>query len=404
MGCKATSQGFEVTYTSYTKNSNQTVTLHFAVQNHEPHDLGYVAFELPAGARATNPTHTHPDVSYTLENATQSPFYALKFEAKKAEELKNGAVDFFSFTLTAAQFTQLTTIRVEAKASTTVGQVAFRPQTCQAEKLVITGPTYLERAAIAHYTVPAAPSPYAYEWSAPADWEIVKGQGTHMITVKANGKPGQISVRKGNLGAGTLAVESFELTPTVLPVSLTLFEAKAKTSGQVNLTWATASEKDNKEFIVERSQDGKTFKAIQTLAGAGTSSVPVHYSFQDAYPLPGTSYYRLKQVDYDGASEYSKVVAVKSQAVARKATLTSAVFPNPFVSSVTVRVDLARDQPIRVSLTDGTEKVVKEQQLQGQAGEQTISLPHLENAPAGLYFLRIYHEKEVTVHKLVKNS
>ncbi|WP_207430109.1 T9SS type A sorting domain-containing protein [Sabulibacter ruber] len=405
LDCERTSQDFDITYVNFSKNSNNTVTLTFTLQTNGNRALSHVAFELPAGAKATNPKHTNTKFSYSTENGTNTPFYALKFEAINAEGFKNGVSESFSYTLSWAEFSKMTTIRVEAKASTTVGLVSFKAQSCQPEVLVINGPSMIELNSTAVYTVPATgDNTFAYEWSAPAGWEIIKGQGTNMVTVKPNRKGGFMTVKKGNQSAGMLAVESYELSPITLPVSLTSFEAKVKTTGQVQLTWATASEKDNKEFVVERSTDGKNFTPVQSVAGAGNSNVLLNYTFQDAQPVGGVSYYRLKQVDYDGTTEYSKVVAVKNQSAAAKTTLKTTAFPNPFQGMVSLQVTQAQAAEIRVNLVDLAGNVLQTKAVQGQLGEQTISLENLQNMPAGIYFLRVYQGNEVSVHKLVKNS
>ncbi|WP_205499658.1 T9SS type A sorting domain-containing protein [Rufibacter psychrotolerans] len=106
-----------------------------------------------------------------------------------------------------------------------------------------------------------------------------------------------------------LAAEAFN--PTPLPVELVEFTARAGKQGGVELGWATASEQDNAFFAVERSRDGKTFAEVGRVRGGGTTAVRQAYRFTDAAPLAGVSYYRLRQVDFDGGQEYSAVRAVR---------------------------------------------------------------------------------------------
>jgi hypothetical protein len=116
----------------------------------------------------------------------------------------------------------------------------------------------------------------------------------------ANGQAFALSWQLGN-GAS--------LDCTVLPIELTSFTAEVVRDG-VQLDWITATELDNDLFVVERSTDGEAFHTIGTLEGAGTSHQEIHYAFMDRAPLQGTAYYRLKQVDFDGASAYSDVRSV----------------------------------------------------------------------------------------------
>lgn len=90
-----------------------------------------------------------------------------------------------------------------------------------------------------------------------------------------------------------------------LPVELVQF-ASACEGGRVTLTWVTASEQNNEAFIIERSTDNVNFEAIGTVAGAGHSFSPIHYSFVDHDP-PGLAYYRLRQMDTDGRESLSWV-------------------------------------------------------------------------------------------------
>lgn len=94
-----------------------------------------------------------------------------------------------------------------------------------------------------------------------------------------------------------------------LPVELLNFEAKPAAS-RVDLNWTTASETGNDHFEIERSDDGNTFTRIGTVSGAGNSTSVRQYSFNDAAPLRGISYYRLRQVDFDGGFTFSDIQAV----------------------------------------------------------------------------------------------
>lgn len=52
---------------------------------------------------------------------------------------------------------------------------------------------------------------------------------------------------------------------------------------------------------IERSSDGVKFLTIGTVKGSGTISEHVNYSFSDFDPNKGANYYRLRQIDFDGA-------------------------------------------------------------------------------------------------------
>ena len=108
-----------------------------------------------------------------------------------------------------------------------------------------------------------------------------------------------------------------------MPVELTRFDATAKAQG-VNLTWATATEKNNDRFEIQRSATGDEYTTIGTVKGQGSTTMAHDYNFLDSHALAGTSYYRLRQVDTDGTFSFSPVVAVQTEA-STKAML----YPNP---------------------------------------------------------------------------
>ena len=99
---------------------------------------------------------------------------------------------------------------------------------------------------------------------------------------------------------------------TVFPVEWTYFNASEMDENTVQLKWGTASETNNDKFIIERSTDGKVFSDIDEVFGAGTTTQSKDYYFIDnKLPRSQMLYYRIKQVDYDGAMNYSKVLFVQ---------------------------------------------------------------------------------------------
>jgi hypothetical protein len=102
--------------------------------------------------------------------------------------------------------------------------------------------------------------------------------------------------------------------PPTLPVTLTNFNARYEGDGKSVLEWNTETEVNNDRFEIQRSVDGQNFSTIGTLAGSGTTSHTVKYTYLDqGVDALGADlvYYRLRQVDIDGKSELSQVVMVK---------------------------------------------------------------------------------------------
>lgn len=101
-----------------------------------------------------------------------------------------------------------------------------------------------------------------------------------------------------------------EVLTAPLPVKLVNFDVR-KSSRSALLTWVTASEQNNAYFDVEHSTNGLEFKAIGNVKGQGTTQSVSNYNFEHTAPFTGMNYYRLKQVDIDGAFVYSPVRSIE---------------------------------------------------------------------------------------------
>ncbi len=81
-------------------------------------------------------------------------------------------------------------------------------------------------------------------------------------------------------------------------------------NNEVKLEWETAIEVGNEKFIVERAYADSGFQPIGELKGAGNSIRNLTYDFMDLNPKSGINAYRIKQVDFNGTSDYSETVRV----------------------------------------------------------------------------------------------
>ena len=108
------------------------------------------------------------------------------------------------------------------------------------------------------------------------------------------------------------ACDALVSTCNPLPVELIIFTASLTSRQGVALHWVTASEKNSRLFAVERSANGQEFRQQQLVAAAGNSSLLINYDVVDEQPLPGTSYYRLRQLDADGTNTFSPARIIKT--------------------------------------------------------------------------------------------
>lgn len=178
---------------------------------------------------------------------------------------------------------------------------------------------------------------------------------------------------------GTININEFG----VLPVELKKFEGKQK-NDKILLEWETGSEKNNKEFIIERSQDGKEFTSIGTVEGNGTTTEEQFYEYMDESPAIGWNYYRLKQVDFDGQFEYSEVLSIHHASEG-----SVSVYPNPITKGQALHIQSDLDElDLTIMSIDG--KIVKTQKI---TGDTTIDCADL---PAGMYIYHLTNGKDWT--------
>ena len=127
------------------------------------------------------------------------------------------------------------------------------------------------------------------------------------------------------------------VTQTNVPVELTSFSAFV-IKNSVQLKWATATEVDNNGFEIERSSDKSNWKKLSFVKGNGTTAKTSVYAYKDEPNVNGKLYYRLKQVDFNGAYKYSKIVEVK-YGIPAKFNLAQN-YPNPFNPSTSIKFEL----------------------------------------------------------------
>lgn len=138
-----------------------------------------------------------------------------------------------------------------------------------------------------------------------------------------------------------------------LPVELLFFRATT-IKGGVNLTWATASERNASYFAVERSLNGKDFEEIGQVGAVGNSISRQDYSFLDDAYFLGRNYYRLKEVDLDGTYEYFTITFADTDG--EKAVI---IYPNPVQDHILqLRLNFASDNAATAKIYSTTGAIV----------------------------------------------
>lgn len=193
-------------------------------------------------------------------------------------------------------------------------------------------------------------------------------------------------------------IGSTNLTTTPLPIELVSFNGSYE-QPVVVLDWKTASELNNDYFTIERSASGVQFEELGKVPGAGTTSQPRSYSFVDASPFPKQTYYRLKQTDYDGASEYSEIIRVEtSQDKERKMS----VYPNPNTGTE-ITLTLDNHTPFQLNCLEivSQQNVMLESFTSGTGSANQYTFKFGRQLSRGLYIVRVRYNNKLESVKLI---
>lgn len=182
----------------------------------------------------------------------------------------------------------------------------------------------------------------AQHWNG-TSWDAAVGPGQAGVTGLTVGTVGPV------IGQNTFSPWVLVNSNAILPVEMVAFTAVCSDE-QVEVQWTTASEINNDFFTIERSADALNYMPLGTVSGVGNSSVLQNYFFTDTDPLSGTSYYRLKQTDFDGTTVTFPAAAVPSCGGSEGV---SVVIGNSLSQgNVWVSVNHAAGQDVLIGITD----------------------------------------------------
>ncbi len=196
----------------------------------------------------------------------------------------------------------------------------------------------------------------------------------------------------------------FSVIEEPLPVTLIHFTGAA-ISNKVVLNWQTATERDNAYFEVQSTTDLKKGPFITLLridSKVINSSTLTSYQAEDTAPAKGaTIYYRLKQVDIDGAFEYSKVVAVSMKSSFDN-RYSIKLYPNPFTDQIAVEVVTEKAGLMTLILHDETGKKILSKTISVQSGSLSIGLDIADQLRPGLYIVSTELNSRRSTLRLIK--
>jgi hypothetical protein len=238
--------------------------------------------------------------------------------------------------------------------------------------------------------------------SALSDLRVVRWDGSTWKDHGNGGTTGNTSVGSIVSGSSISSFSPFTLgsitTENPLPIQLINFSA-TPSNNYVHLNWTTASETNNDYFTIESSNDAVNFKEVSRMSGAGNSNSILTYSSVDTNPYSGVSYYRLKQVDYDGNFVYSDMEVVNMNVLSE---VDMVVSPNPVIGLVDIRLDADyfANPTIEVRDVQGRILLTKKNLSMSKGKPLNVDLSEL---PQGLYFIQASENGKSISKRIVKN-
>lgn len=227
------------------------------------------------------------------------------------------------------------------------------------------------------------------------DIETGSGSSNPTTFLEVNGKQ-YVSVTTTASGRELWVADA----PQNIPLPLTLLEFKGAIQNDNGiLQWKTDNELNTKSFAVERSTDGRHFSAVGNINAANESGVH-YYNYTDAnIKSLGSSiiYYRLRQIDADSKSTYSRIVALTLD----KQKSFAMLYPNPSRTDINLTITLAKKDKINWFLTDNNGRVVRNGYYELGAGSSAVVIDG-RSLSAGNYLLRLNGELLQQTIRIVK--
>jgi len=178
-----------------------------------------------------------------------------------------------------------------------------------------------------------------------------------------------------------------------LPVELLSFTGRKVQNGNL-LEWITASEENNEGFEVQESEDGVNWKIIGWVEGQGTTAELNNYEFLDRITFIGNNYYRLKQLDFDGAFEFSNIINLKNEGEG----VVVQVLPNPSPGDVNVTVLNPNKEKMSITLYDSAGLLIWQSDL---IRDLDVWKKEFNLVQKEVYFISVQIGKETYTEKIL---
>ncbi len=184
-------------------------------------------------------------------------------------------------------------------------------------------------------------------------------------------------------------ISTIDQANSPLPLDWLSFDLFEK-NGEVRIEWSTTNEVDVSHFDVERSPNGIEFEAIARVDARNSNGIH-EYGFTDLNPLSSVNYYRVKQVDFDGSSDYTRIKFV----LVGDSQWRIEVYPNPVTDIINVESSVQTSGRIRLLDLNGRSIL----DYPYSESDRSIDLSGIEN---GIYILEIRTILGIQIRRILK--
>ena len=191
-------------------------------------------------------------------------------------------------------------------------------------------------------------------------------------------------------------IEDYKASPSTLPIQLLFFTGYLENKESI-LNWQTATEVNNKEFLVEHSIDGRVFETIGTVRGHGNTTEAHSYRFIHSNPIVGVNYYRLRQIDFGGEYFYSNVLSLILKD--NKGGILN-IAPVPADETATIIYQANQTTTVHFAVLNSIGQHVRSFQYDITEGVHNLNLD-IANLPSGTYILQAAENTRATYLKFV---
>jgi hypothetical protein len=199
---------------------------------------------------------------------------------------------------------------------------------------------------------------------------------------------------------------------SLIPLPLTLVGFTGQTTDEGNLLhWETGSEENTAYFEMERKGPGSSapgagntgstgFQPLAKIPAAGNSDHSIDYNYTDgsAHDLQGALSYRLRMVDLDGKSTFSKIVTLQSIV----SGLSLRILPNPSYLSLSLTISTPHPGPAVIAVTDISGRSIWQQPVVLQKGDNYPDMHLMAALPKGIYFISVTTDVQKSTVKLIR--